>query len=143
MHEHVAAGAQAGQRQVLALEVRLVVVAVPDRDALLDPEELRLAEAAAARVDGARRCGRKAAPGGRVAIAEAEAGLAIPHRRGAPAGPAQLVAVEAEQVPVAVVGRDDVAELGRSGDHLLRRSVALDHLVGVHRPGLESRPVRR
>ena len=141
VHQHVTAGAQAGQRQVLALEVRLVVVSVPDRDALLDPEELRLAEATAARVDGAGRCARKAAPGGRVAIAEAETGLAIPYRRGAPAGPAQLVAVEAEQVPVAVVWRDDVAELSRSGDHLLRRSVALDHLVGVHRLGLESRPV--
>ena len=51
-------------------------------------KELRLAEATAARVDGVGRCARKAAPAGRVAIAEAEAGLAIPHRRGAPAGPA-------------------------------------------------------
>ena len=49
VHQHVTAGAQAGQRQVLALEVRLVVVAVPDRDALLNPEELRLAGAIPAR----------------------------------------------------------------------------------------------
>ena len=133
MHEHVAAGRQAGQREVLALQVRRVVVAVADRDALLDPEQPRLLEAAAARVHRLRRSGGQLAPEHGVAVAQAEARLAVADDRGSVPGTTQLVVVEPEQVPVPVVGRDHVADLAGTGDHLHRRAVAFDQLIRHHR----------
>src|SRR4051794_41777192 len=100
MDEDVAAGRQPRQAQVLTLEVGGVVVAVADRDPFLDPEELRLAEAAAAGVDGGGRR-RSGALRGRVAVTQAESRLLVADRRNDLAGSAQLVAIEAEVVPVA------------------------------------------
>ncbi len=42
---------------------------------------------------------------------------------------------------MAVVGRDDVAELAHIRNDLLRRTVALDQLVGDHGLGVDARPV--
>ena len=57
------------------------------------------------------------------------------------AGAAELVAVEAEQVPVPMVGRHDVAQLADVRNDLLRLAVVYDHLVGDHRRLVGSRPV--
>src|SRR5918996_3125974 len=103
MDEHVASGPQPSERQVLALEVGGVVVAVADRDALADSGHPGPVEAAAARVDRLRGARGQLARGrDLVAVAEAEAGLAIAHD-GAAAEAAQLIAVEPQQMPVPVV----------------------------------------
>src|SRR4051812_50031550 len=105
MDEDVAAGRQPRQAQVLTLEVGGVVVAVADRDPFLDPEELRLAEAAAAGVDGGRSR-RSRALRGRVAVTQAEPRLLVARRGDELTRPAQLLAIEAEGVPVAGGGRE-------------------------------------
>ena len=83
--------------------------------------------------DGARCAARKRAASDGVAVAEAEAGLAVADERDRAAGPAELVALEAQQVPVAMVGGDDVAQAADAGHHLARAIVVVDDLVGDHR----------
>src|SRR6185436_19899962 len=109
VHEHVLAVRDPGEREVLALEVGRVVVAVADGYPFPDPEPLRLLQTAAARVPRRRRPGRERPTRDGVPVAEAEPGLAIARQGDRAAGTAQLVALEAQQVPMAVVGRDDEA----------------------------------
>ena len=108
--QHVAAVRKSRERQALAIEVCRVVVAVAGGDPLPDAEQLVLLEAAAARVHRPRRAGGQPATAGAVAVAEAEPGLAVPDERDRAAGPTELISLEAQQVPVAVVGRDDVSQ---------------------------------
>ena len=116
-----------------------VVVAVADGDALGDAEPRGLAEPAARRVDAWRRARGERAVGDRVAVAEAEAGLAVAHAATRSRRAAQLVALEAEQVPVPVVGRDDVAQPADAAHDLLgppRRAIAWSAtIVSVPRSG--------
>ena len=124
VHEAVAAGRQAGHVDVLALEVGRVVVAPAGRDPDEQLEQPPLAEAAAA---GVRRPRLVAGEAGRaadaVAVAEAEAGLAVAPDRPRAAAAAQLVALEADVVPVPVVAVHDVAH-GADAADAARRAVA-------------------
>ena len=87
VHEDVAAVGEPGEREVLALEVGRVVVAVADGDPLADAEQLGLLEPAAARERRAGRAAAKRTADDRVPVAEAEAGLAVA-RRARPCSPA-------------------------------------------------------
>lgn len=103
MDEHVAPGLSARDVHVLPLELGDVVVAVPGRDSLADLEQAGLVPPALFSPDGFLGLAFDAGVrSGVVAVAEAEAGLAVGTDQ-PPAGcPPELVALEAEQVPVRV-----------------------------------------
>ena len=140
VNERVASRGEAGDVDLLALEVRVVVVAVPDRDALAQGRQAGTALAAVGLGEGggaasaAERTGR----GRGVAIFEAEAGLVVPPEPPSAVGPAQLVAHKAEVVPVAVVGGAHVAQ-ARGQRAPLQRAVAAGYDL---RRGQEGPPAR-
>ena len=132
VHEHVAAVGQSGQLEFLPFEEAVVVVAVADGDALADLAQVRIAQAAAAPVELPRGGVGQEPRRDRVAVAEAEPRLPVVDERLVAAGPAELVPLEPEEVPVPMVARAHVAEL--ADGRLARRGtvVGRDHLVGAH-----------
>jgi hypothetical protein len=71
----------------------------------------------------------------RIAVAEAEAALAVADQHAGAAGASQRIALEVDQVPVLMVHRMHVAQMPDAGHRLRRRLRVRHHLVGDHRPG--------
>ena len=130
MDEHVAPRRERGDLELLTLEVRAVVVAPADRDALADRQQPGCALAAAFAERGVGWPAReaRARPGSGRRGRSRSCGRARPDA----VGGAQLVAHEAEHVPVRVVGRADVAEPRAEGNGSSRAVAAQDLLPERH-----------
>ena len=136
VHEHVDPRAGSRQVDVLAVEVGRVPVGEPDGRSLLDRACARRAGGA---VPEERRAARSHAARGAVVVGEAEAGLAVGSEERAVARAAQLVAREAQQVPVRVRRRPGVAQRPGVAVRLEAAAGDADELARLHaRPGAQA-----